>query len=366
MFLGVVQGFFLSIVLMIRTKKMGAVFFLGASFLFQSIVFFDNYLCYTGLMKYTIAFNDSTEPFVLLIAPTLYLFLHTLIHRESLSIKKSLVHFLLPAIYAITQMPYYLAPLQVKYNAYLGAYPSNLKFAKTPDNFDYAYHWVKDEFHEILLLSFLFYIILGSKLVWQERRRLQSMPREANSNRYFFTRNSIFLLGFTFCLAFCIFYLYDDDRGDHYISIAQTFIVFLTTYILLIESRFFQNSWFADKYETLSNRNLKFSLVEETVHKNNYFLNPEITLKSLAKKLKTNQNTLSKTINSEFGMNFNDYINKKRIAEAKERLVSKEYNHLTIEAIGNSVGFNSKSAFYVAFKKHASTSPSAYIKESKA
>ena len=365
MFLGVVQGFFIAMVLLIRSQKRGTAFFLGLTFLFQSLVFFDNYLCYTGLMKYTIAFNDSTETLVLLIAPTFYLFLYSLIHRKSLRFKKTWFHFLIPVVYGLTQIQYYLAPLEVKYNAYLGAYHSNLPFAKVSKHFDHSYHWTKNEFHEIVLFTFLFYAILGAKLIWEERHRIQLMPKETNTNRYFFTRNSVLMLIFTFLLAFFVFFTYDDDSGDHYISLTQTVIVYFTTYVLLVESRFFENSWFADKYETSSNNALDFSLVENAVLLNNYFLRPEISLKSLAESLNIGKNTLSKAINLNSGMNFNDYINQKRVNEAKIRLLNKDFAHLTIEAIGNSVGFNSKSAFYTAFKKHAKTSPSAFVKGNK-
>ena len=61
-------------------------------------------------------------------------------------------------------------------------------------------------------------------------------------------------------------------------------------------------------------------------------------------------------------MNFNDFINQYRVEEAKIRLVDPEYSNLTVAAIGNSVGFTSKSAFYSAFKKHTQLSPSAFIK----
>ena len=160
-------------------------------------------------------------------------------------------------------------------------------------------------------------------------------------------------------------YTFDDDGGDHYIGIIQTIIAFCTTYVFVMESRFFENSWFADKYETLGNSPLDFKLVENCLTTDNYVLDPEISLKSLAEKLSVNRNTLSKAININGGMNFNDFINKRRVQEAKNRLLNVEYANYTIEAIGQSVGFNSKSAFYAAFKKHAQTSPSSFLKENK-
>ena len=135
--------------------------------------------------------------------------------------------------------------------------------------------------------------------------------------------------------------------------------------MLLIESRFFEKSWFADKYETLAHAQLAIAKVEGCLQEDDLLYDPKLSLKLLADRLQVGKNTLSKTINIHSEMNFNDYINQKRVNEAKKRLLNKNYDHLTVEAIGNSVGFNSKSVFYSAFKKHANTSPSAFVKENR-
>jgi AraC-like DNA-binding protein len=46
-------------------------------------------------------------------------------------------------------------------------------------------------------------------------------------------------------------------------------------------------------------------------------------------------------------------------------LVSEKYKTYTILAIAHEVGFNSKTAFYNAFKKQSGISPSAFVKEHK-
>ncbi|MEM8846028.1 MAG: AraC family transcriptional regulator [Bacteroidota bacterium] len=188
-------------------------------------------------------------------------------------------------------------------------------------------------------------------------------PNTVKTNKYLFSRNSVAILFFVFLFVFFIFYRFDNDSGDHYIGMVQTFITFTIAYIILGESRFFEKSWIADKYETLTASGLPFDSIEALVIEKSYFESPSASLKDLAHQLNTNTNQLSKTINVHTGGNFNDYINQKRINEAKNRLLDKDFGHLTVEAIGNSVGFNSKSAFYTAFKKFTNTSPSAFLKE---
>lgn len=362
MFLGVVQGFFLSFVIFLRSKVGSARAFLAWSFLFQSIVFLDTYLCYTGLIKYVLHFNDSTEVFVLLIAPTIYFFTYVLLERKPISLKKHWVHFLLPFGYLVSQVNYYRAPLAVKLNAYLGAYYDHLGFATVPDSFSYSYQSIKDEFRWMILFSFLLYLVLSARLVVRSRHKKGLASKKIKIDKYTFSRNTVALFVFLFLFIFLVFLTHDDDGGDHYIGMLQTIITFITTFFIVSESRFFERSWIADKYETLTSNSLSFDTIEKYITKNTYFASPEATLKDLAKRLDVNQNLVSKVINSRTGNNFNDYINQKRIQLAKEKLGNSAYAHLTVEAIGNMVGFSSKSAFYNAFKKYVGTSPSQYSK----
>jgi AraC-like DNA-binding protein len=87
-----------------------------------------------------------------------------------------------------------------------------------------------------------------------------------------------------------------------------------------------------------------------------------MSLNVLAEKINIPYYQLSRLINQNYKQNFNDFINAMRVAEAKKKLLDSNYNRLTIEAIGQSVGFNSKSSFYIAFKKYAHCSPKEYMK----
>ena len=363
MLLGIVQGFFLALVIFLRSSRKSAIHLFGWVLVVQCLVFLDVYLCYTGLMKYMIHFNDSTEFLVLLIAPTLYFFLYTLLERTPFSLKKHWPHFVLPLLYLLSQTNYYLSPAAVKLNAYLGAYHRELGYVDVPDGISYSYYPIKDRFRWLVLLSFTFYMFLAAKLVLKARKNGRVSARNVRMDKYDFSRNTVIIFLILFVTLFLIFLNFDDDGGDHYLGVLETVTIFITSFFILSESRFFEKSWIADKYETLSSNSIQFETIEDFMSESEFFANPDTTLKTVAEKLETNSNTISKLINSETGMNFNDYINQKRIELSKTRLLDPDFAHLTIEAIGQTVGFSSKSAFYASFKKHVGLSPSAYVKD---
>lgn len=91
------------------------------------------------------------------------------------------------------------------------------------------------------------------------------------------------------------------------------------------------------------------------------YLNPSLTLSDLASMLGTNQSYMSAFLNQKLGLNFNDYLNSLRIQYASKLLLNPEKKY-SIEQVFEMSGFNSKSTFYTAFKKHAGVSPAAFVK----
>ncbi|MDC6365497.1 helix-turn-helix domain-containing protein [Allomuricauda sp. AC10] len=363
MFLGIVQTYFLGMVIFVRSKKNSAIRIFGWSLFFQALVCTDTYLCYTGLIKYLIQFNDSTEVFVLMIAPTIYFFVYALLERKPITFKKHWIHFLVPLLYLVSQIGYFLNPISVKLNAYLDAYHDDIPMVSVPDWVTYKYQFIKDEFRWIMLASFTFYLVLSGIIVYRKKKQKKLPTQKVKIDKYAFTRNTVLLLILLLAMVFIIYLNYEDDGGDHFIVIFVAAIAFMSSFFVLSESRFFENSWIADRYETLTSDSLSFEDIDAYVEDNTYFLVQNSSLKDLSEKLETSTNTLSKSINSETGLNFNDYLNQKRVSTAKERLLDPAFSNLTIEAIGKSVGFSSKSAFYNAFKKHTGHSPSIFLKQ---
>lgn len=94
-----------------------------------------------------------------------------------------------------------------------------------------------------------------------------------------------------------------------------------------------------------------------------YFLNSDLSLSGLSQKMGIPIHHLSQIINDKLGLNFYDYINSKRIEEAKRSLIDSNFIHQNIASIGFEVGFNTLSAFNKAFKKFTHKTPSQFRNE---
>lgn len=91
------------------------------------------------------------------------------------------------------------------------------------------------------------------------------------------------------------------------------------------------------------------------------FERPDLTLNEVAKKLNINAVILSKVVNQQFGLNFNDYINQYRVNAVIERLALPQFKNQTLLAIAFDAGFNSKATFNRAFKKFTNKNPKDYL-----
>ena len=89
----------------------------------------------------------------------------------------------------------------------------------------------------------------------------------------------------------------------------------------------------------------------------------DLTLQKLADRLSISPHHLSQIINDKIGQNFFDFINSYRIEEAKKLLLDPRGELLTILAISEETGFNSKSSFNNAFKKYTGQTPSQFKQE---
>ena len=103
-------------------------------------------------------------------------------------------------------------------------------------------------------------------------------------------------------------------------------------------------------------------LMDEAVISQKMYLEPGLTLKTLSAHLGRTPNDVSKVINSQLSMGFNDYINKCRVHEAIALIKNPKNKKYTLETLSKMAGFNSSTTFNTAFKKFTGKTPKAYRK----
>ena len=111
---------------------------------------------------------------------------------------------------------------------------------------------------------------------------------------------------------------------------------------------------------TITNDNAYYKEVCSLMDVEKLYRNPNLKLTVIAKKINISSNYLSQLINTISDYNFSDFINNYRVKDAQQKLTNPAFKNYTILSIGLESGFNSKSAFYAAFRKKTGVSPSEY------
>lgn len=110
--------------------------------------------------------------------------------------------------------------------------------------------------------------------------------------------------------------------------------------------------------------NLADSIVN-VMENNDEIFSVDFSSSRLAELVNTQYKYVSQVINEKFNINFNGFLNDYRIKEACRRINSGKFDNLTVEALGNSVGFKSRMSFFTAFKHITGLTPSEYIRIAK-
>jgi AraC-like DNA-binding protein/putative methionine-R-sulfoxide reductase with GAF domain len=111
---------------------------------------------------------------------------------------------------------------------------------------------------------------------------------------------------------------------------------------------------------TITNDNAYYKELCYLLENEKIYRDPDLSLSRIAKKLDISSTYLSQLVNTLSGANLSDFINVYRVKDAQRLLTHPNYISYSILSIGLESGFNSKSTFYAAFKKHAGMTPSAY------
>jgi AraC-like DNA-binding protein len=92
------------------------------------------------------------------------------------------------------------------------------------------------------------------------------------------------------------------------------------------------------------------------------YLNPSLSLRSLAAQVDIHPNQLSWLLNEKTGKNFNAFINHYRIVHFQQLALDPDNRHISLIGLAYESGFNSKTVFNTFFKKETGMTPKAFLK----
>ncbi|OEK04917.1 helix-turn-helix domain-containing protein [Roseivirga misakiensis] len=152
---------------------------------------------------------------------------------------------------------------------------------------------------------------------------------------------------------------------DYLVSIGMTVFIYLIGYRGFKNPNLI-NSKQPNKYQKslLSHQSLLdiMKKVDALLIDEKLFLDGELKLSSISQKTGFSSHDISQAINVIKGHGFSDYVNKMRVDQAVLLMNSSAYEKEKLIAIAFESGFNNKTSFLNAFKKHTGRTPSEFRK----
>jgi len=335
-----------------------------SAFLFSNSLFIINFLLHDLEEFFNISLVDFRFigfSFGFLFGPLLYLYTKSLTKKEFVVKRKEYLHLIPFVIYNIIMLfSYHLLDSSEK----LYLLQNALVLPK----------WASNIIYFSLHLQILIYIFFAVRLLISYRNELKKIF--SSIEKVNLSWLIIILFGFIFMWIidlthFILFKTVDLPASIYnmmnFFSLNINFVfAFLIVYKGLKHPELFYELAYQTekvKYEK-SNLTKEESLeylnrLKDFMREDKPYLEPDITINDLALKVNIPSKTLSQVINENLNQNFFDFVNSYRIGEAKKMLSDLD-KKITVLEVLYSVGFNSKSAFNSAFRRHTGLTPTEY------
>lgn len=313
---------------------------------------------------------------LLVLPPLLYFYCRSLFDRSFVFTRKQLLHFLPAALYLL-----YSCVVVVTDQLVLGEY---YFYADERDK-DFSFWYQAAGF-----VSLLVYLLLSLRSYYTYKQITYNTVSYADSLTFAWAQR--FLLAFLLLLILRALFFFINPEWDefgrkfwYYLSFSVLFYyISISGYVNTVRSVTFFNepgASLAEKAaepidsvedepqqdeavkEELPDIDYWKSKIEQLVLEEKLYENPELSVADIAQPLGIAPKKVSQTINQGFAVNFNDYINQHRVKAVIAKLQEGEHSIQTLLAIAYDCGFNSKSTFNRAFKRHTGLSPNAYIQK---
>lgn len=95
---------------------------------------------------------------------------------------------------------------------------------------------------------------------------------------------------------------------------------------------------------------------------NLFYLNKEASIDIIATKLDVTEEMLNSFVSNQYGVSYNDLLNKLRVSYFVELINTGKYNDITIDALAQKAGFGTRQHLYKHFKRFHGGTPSDLFK----
>jgi len=356
--LGAAQGILLTLALLsARAGKKIANRLLAALTLTISIVIGGAVLLNSNYVFVYPHLSRLHHPFVFLGGPLLFLYIRELISVKSRFEKKDFLHFIPFLLCLIYLLPYFLSSRAEKMQIVSAEYvQSSLG----------QWFYIRSA---VFIVQFLVYLVLIIAIIVNYSRRVKQHNLPSDRAVLFEVRFFVIASLVLWTGALLRYAIDRTGKTNLLVPLGASVIVYTLGYLKMKRP---EPEAISDKqppgkkYEgsTLTpERAAKYlDKLQHLMADKKPYTDGELTIQKLAEQVSIPANHLSQTINERLGQTFSDFINSYRIEDAKKYLTDPAKNHYSVLAIGEEVGFNSKSSFNAVFKKFVNMTPSEFRK----
>ncbi|MBD3386014.1 helix-turn-helix domain-containing protein [candidate division KSB1 bacterium] len=355
--LGATQGIFLALLLFNKSGNKSANRFLAWLLLSYSAFIAEATISRTGIGLQVPHLLGLAAGAIYLVGPFHYLYARSLISPDFSFGHKHLLHFLPFAVFYLSL----LFPFYLRSGAGKIAYFQNIE-VHGPTPLLIFFSWA-------ILVQGIVYLSVTLYVLKKHRRRIKDAFSSVDKINLNWLRNITFMSLALWGLGLVIEVLQVFDIAplfDLSVPVTTAILIYAMGYLGLRQPEIFSGSSGIKelKYERSGLSPEKAKILHDqliqVMKSKKPFIESDLKLGQLAQLLKTSPNHLSQVVNENCRQNFFDFVNRYRIEEAKRLIAETSSQNLTLLSIAYDVGFNSKSAFNTAFKKHADITPSQY------
>jgi len=366
--LGVILGIYVSYFIITKSlKHKSPNIYMGLLILALSLMMFEGWLNYTGYIFKVLILTNYSEPLNFAIAPLIYLFMTTQLGDTRGG--KDWLHFI-PFIIWLGYCMFFFALDDVfKFNDNIGVMQLDRPYLDISQGYTGDPLGIRNYVNEMTILHLLIYLSFVTKRLIARGKSLGQSIFKTTNKTLRSLRNSFYHFFIVTAILIIVKLNFESDVGDYLILLYLSYMIFTTSFQIMNSSTYYTEvSSFLEgpvlKYKKSSleedNKDEILNAIIHLMKEDKFYLSNTASLSGLAKSINQSSHHVSQVINEKLNQSFFEMLANYRVEEAKSILKSEWGKKITIEEVAEQVGYNSKSAFNLAFKKMTSQTPSEY------